>query len=437
MLRETGVLSTTSTKKTALADKFLNWHCWVILGYALCGRAFSYIGIPPLYIGEITLSFGLITFTLNKSFPKLLKLPQTWFLMVFMLWCCINTIPYFPKYGLFTIRDAALWYYGFFALIIGTLLVSKPRRFVFMIKRYQQFSKIFILIIPFLWLLSVSKVLPPMPGGGGGVRLITLKPADTMAHLAAITAFYIGSNLLVMQVSFFIFMFLINLGVAATNSNRSGLLAFLNAFGIVSLTRSKSSKIWLLFAIFVFLIVLVLIIKPDIFEPVILKIGSIFMDNNERQGTKEYRLQWWTHLINTTVFGDYFWTGRGFGFNLGAGTGFDPLGDGLVRTPHNGHVAVLARAGVPGAVMWLLLQLSWAGTILVKHFRSKAKGETKWAGIFLTLFAYWVAVMTTTTFEVIIEGPTGGIWLWTMYGVGLAAMYIYKRYPEILDEIST
>ncbi|MBV6623405.1 MAG: O-antigen ligase family protein [Rivularia sp. (in: Bacteria)] len=433
MLRETDAQYTTHAKKTAFADKFLSWHCWVLLGYALCGRGFSYWGVAPLFIGEITLAFGLVTLSINKSFPKLLKLPQTWFLIIFMLWCCINTVPYFPIYGLFAIRDAALWYYCFFALIVGTLLVSKPRRFLFMIKRYQQFSKIFIIIIPFLWLTSKFVPLPRVPGAA--VELITLKPADIMVNLSAIIAFYVGSNLLRFQASFFILMFLINLGVAATNSNRSGLLAFLNAFSIVSFTRSKSSKIWQLFAVLIFILLLIAIIKPDIFEPVILKIGSIFIDNNERQGTKEYRLEWWTHLINTTVFGDYFWTGRGFGFNLGAGTGFDPLGNGVVRSPHNGHITVLARAGVPGAVMWLVLQLSWAGSILIKHFQSKAKGEIRWAGIFLTLFAYWIAVMTTTTFEVIIEGPTGGIWLWTMYGVGLAAMYIHKRYPEILDEI--
>lgn len=435
MVKQTAISYKIDTKSTAIADKFLTWHCWVLLGYALCGRGFSYWGISPLFIGEITLALGLGSLSLNKSFPKLLKIPQTWFLMLFMLWCCINTIPYFPQYGLFAIRDAALWYYCFFALIVGTLLVSKPQRFLFMIKRYQQFSKIFIIIIPFLWLISKFVPLPKVPGSA--VALITLKPADIMVNLSAITAFYIGSNLLRFQPSLFILIFLVNLAVAATNSNRSGLVAFFNAFSIVSFTRSKSSKIWQIFAVLIFILLLMIIIKPEIFEPVLLKITSIFVDNNERQGSKEYRLEWWTHLVNTTVFGDYFWTGRGFGFNLGAGTGFDPIGGGIVRSPHNGHITVLARAGVPGAVMWLLLHLSWAGTILVKHFRSKAKGETKWAGIFLTLFAYWVAVMTTTTFEVIIEGPTGGIWLWSMYGIGLAAMYIYKRYPEILDELST
>ncbi len=435
MVLETAISSKNSNKKTAIADKFLSWHCWVLLGYALCGRGFSYWGVSPLFIGEITLVFGLVALSLSKSFPKLLKQYQTWFLIVFMVWCCINTIPYFPEYGLFAIRDSALWYYCFFALIIGTLLVSKPRRFVFMVEQYKRFSRIFLIIMPFIWLISKSFSLPPTPGSN--VEFIYLKPADTMIHFAGITAFFLGSNLIKTQVTFFLLMFFINLGLVAAGANRSGMLAFLTSFSVVSFSKSRSSRIWQVLAVILFVFLLVLMIKPEIFEPLFSKIASIFVDNNDRQGTKEYRLEWWTHLINTTVFGDYFWTGRGFGFNLGEGTGFDPLGDGLVRNPHNGHVTVLARAGVPGAVMWLLLQLSWAGSILAKHFRSKAKGQVEWAGIFLTLLAFWIAAMTTTTFEVIIEGPTGGIWIWSMYGVGLAAMYIYKRYPEIFDEIST
>ncbi|MBE9004349.1 O-antigen ligase family protein [Fortiea sp. LEGE XX443] len=431
MLDNTSIYLKSDTGKSALADKFLNWHSWVLLGYALFGRGFSYLGVAPAYIGEITLLFGLFTLSINKSIPKLLKLPHAWFLITFMVWCFLNTIPYFSIYGLDSIRDAALWYYGFFALIVATLLLGKPKRFLFMVAQYERFCRIFIILIPFLWLIARFIPLPALPGAGG-VRIITLKPADAMTHLSGITAFFIGSNLLQLQPLLFTFMFLVNLGVVALNANRAGTLAFLNAFSIISLAKYKSSKIWRIVTIIILIVVLTLIINPNIFEPLINKVLSIFIDNNKSQGSKEYRLEWWTYLINTT-FSDYFWTGRGFGFNLGAGTGFDPVGGGVVRSPHNGHVTVLSRAGVPGFVLWLLVQLSWAGSILAKYLQCRRKGQTKWAGVFLTLLAYWVASMTVTTFEVIIEGPTGGIWLWTMYGVGLAAMQIYKRYPQIFD----
>ena len=62
MLEETYTSYTKSIKKTAVGDKFLNWHCWVLLGYGICGRGFAYVGVPPLFIGEITLAFGSCSF---------------------------------------------------------------------------------------------------------------------------------------------------------------------------------------------------------------------------------------------------------------------------------------------------------------------------------------------------------------------------------------
>ncbi|WP_103126239.1 O-antigen ligase family protein [Nostoc cycadae] len=430
MLNKPSIYLKSDTEKSTIADKFLNWYSWVLLGYALCGRGFSYFGVGPFYIGEITLVFGLFTLSINKSIPKILKLPHTWFLIIFMVWCCINTIPYFPIYGLDCIRDAALWYYISFALIVATLLLGKPQRFLFMVAQYERFCRIFIILLPFLWLMARTLPLPSLPGAGA--KIISPKTADAMTHLSGITAFFVGSSLLDFQPLLFTLMFFINLGVVALNANRSGTLAFLNAFFLVGLAKYKSSKIWRIVTIIILIVLLAVIIKPEIFQPFISKIFSIFINNNERQGSKEYRLEWWTYLIKSTI-SDYFWTGRGFGFNLGAGTGFDPVGGGVVRSPHNGHITVLSRTGIPGFVLWLLIQLSWAGSILAKYLQCRRKGETKWAGIFLTLLAYWVASMTVTSFEVIIEGPTGGIWLWTMYGIGLAAMQIYKRYPQILE----
>jgi hypothetical protein len=44
--------------------------------------------------------------------------------------------------------------------------------------------------------------------------------------------------------------------------------------------------------------------------------------------------------------------------------------------------------------------------------------------------------MANASFDVFIEGPMGGIWLWTIYGVGLAAVWAYGHHPEILDDES-
>src|SRR5205823_258253 len=128
------------------------------------------------------------------------------------------------------------------------------------------------------------------------------------------------------------------------------------------------------------------------------------------------------------------WTGKGFGINLADDDGFQVNDDHSLRSPHNGHLMILARAGVPGLALWSIVQLGWAATIgsALRHSIRRCRHE--WAGVFLLLLAYWLALAINGAFDVFLEGPMGGIWFWSIYGIGLAALWIYKHQPELLRE---
>ena len=78
-------------------------------------------------------------------------------------------------------------------------------------------------------------------------------------------------------------------------------------------------------------------------------------DSSALEGTKEFRLRWWSDIINYTINGPYFWTGKGFGINLADDDGFQVYADHSLRAPHNGHIEILARTGVPGLILWILM----------------------------------------------------------------------------------
>jgi hypothetical protein len=40
--------------------------------------------------------------------------------------------------------------------------------------------------------------------------------------------------------------------------------------------------------------------------------------------------------------------------------------------------------------------------------------------------AYWTARIVNMNFDVYLEGPMGGIWFWTIFGLGLATMWLYR-----------
>ena len=79
-------------------------------------------------------------------------------------------------------------------------------------------------------------------------------------------------------------------------------------------------------------------------------------------GTREWRLRWWGTIQDDTIHGPYFWTGNGFGLNLAISDGFllgEAGGGSSLRSPHTGHLTILARAGVPGIVLGMSTLAAW------------------------------------------------------------------------------
>jgi hypothetical protein len=94
-------------KKRSIGDRYLTWYVYILLGYALLGRGFAYLGLGPLHVSEIILFLGLFVWGLNRHLLKVFWLLPTWFLLGFMLWGCIRTLPYLSIHGLDALRDAA------------------------------------------------------------------------------------------------------------------------------------------------------------------------------------------------------------------------------------------------------------------------------------------------------------------------------------------
>jgi O-antigen ligase len=151
-------------------------------------------------------------------------------------------------------------------------------------------------------------------------------------------------------------------------------------------------------------------------------------------GTRNFRLEWWKTIWSYTVHGPYFWTGKGFGINLADADGFQPTADHSLRAPHNTHMTVLARMGVPGLGLWVALQLAFAGSLLSAFWRARRRGAIFWARIDIWLLAYWAAMMVNTSFDPYLEGPQGSIWFWAVFGLGLAALRLQRLHPRFPDE---
>ena len=88
-----------------------------------------------------------------------------------------------------------------------------------------------------------------------------------------------------------------------------------------------------------------------------------------------------------------------------------------LRSPHNGHIEVLARAGVPGLVLWVLLQVAFAVVdARGRRARPVRDGRRFWVQVIGWLFVLWLAGLANATFDPYLQGPQGGIWFWSVDG---------------------
>ena len=169
--------------------------------------------------------------------------------------------------------------------------------------------------------------------------------------------------------------------------------------------------------------------RPATLEQMIENLLSVFGPSSDPglSGTREFRLAWWGTIVDYTLFGDYFWAGKGFGINLADDDGFQSTADGSLRAPHNSHMTVLARMGVPAFVLWLGLQAAFAVGLLRATLAFRRAGDLQLASIGAWVLVYWFAMAVNTSFDPYLEGPQGGIWFWSVFGLGLVVMRLRRR----------
>jgi len=416
------------------ARRLVTFYCVLFALYALFGKGFAYLGVRPVYIGEIALVIGIAAtiFSWSRSLGVLLTHRLGILLIALATWGLFRTIPYLGAFGTDALRDAMLWGYSAFALVAGVLTLRLPGLLPEIQQRYTRFGKWYIFLGPILAILTelLSSHLPRWPGTD--VTIPDLKETDLCIHLAGIACFVmlrLGG-----RTWWFIPIFAGTLAAGA--ETRGGLVAFAVAFAVVLALRPDAVKILLVIGTLTAVFVALLIIDPHIkihkgsreisASQVVENVSSVGSHSSSLENTTEWRIRWWKRILDYTVFGQYFWTGKGYGVNLAVSDGIANNNSDL-RSPHNAHLNFLARSGVPGFLLWAVLQFTWAGLMLSSRSLAKSIGAQRWASLFTWIFAYWIAFIVNAAFDVSLEGPMNAIPFWMVFGLGWGGHIIFRR----------
>jgi O-Antigen ligase len=413
-----------------------------LVGYALLGKGFAY-----LFVGEMILVMGLFVFLQSQRMMLVFSDSVLLLWGVFALWGFCRTVPFLSKYGFDAVRDAVTWGYGLYALLI-VAFINNSTQIVRALKVYRKFLRWYLPVVPVAVVLStVLRDKQPTLPWGADIPVVMVRPGEVAVHLAAAALFLLifprrrkSSEVKEISIPGMI-------GVAGWLLTavfillwaRAGLVALLVPMIVASAIETRKIG-WKLAAVAtVGLLLGLLALEANPFtihmkgmevtpENVSKLVASIAGGDAApgHEGTKEFRLVWWKHIVDYTVFGPYRWTGKGFGVNLALSDG--PPGmtqeESELRSPHNGNMTVLARTGVPGLAVWAALNFTFVFRLVNAYRRAGRLGLRFWRGVNLWLLCYWLAAFINMNFDVYLEGPQGGIWFWSIIGFGVAALRV-------------
>lgn len=415
----------------------------VLIGYAALNRGFAYVGAGGIFVGELVLALAAVTFLIRL--PRMRFGPGEVAVLLFMGWGAATTLPYIGTYGLDAFRDAVAWGYALIALAISVSLT--PAAMAAGIRVYRRLALPIVVWLPIAAVTTIvlGDSIPRAPGGD--VPIIAFKGGDAGVHLAGVAAFvltglYGGRRFGVDRAVLLWPAWLVTFGLVGA-VNRGGMVAAsMAAFSLVFIRRLNQ---WVV-AVSVAVVIAAgaWLANPQVdlgiqrqlsFQQIVENATSIFIDrpSAQTQATKAWRIQWWESIVDYTVGGPQFWTGKGYGVNLADSDGFQVEADGSLRSPHSAHLEILARSGVPGLVLWILLNAA-VGTALLRAGRAADRtGRTWWAAVTAWIAVYWLAALVTMSVDVYLAGPMGGIWFWTIVGAAFALGRMVHE-PEPRDE---
>ncbi|MCO5090982.1 right-handed parallel beta-helix repeat-containing protein [Bosea sp. (in: a-proteobacteria)] len=424
-------------------DRYVPLLALGFAGYVLFGKSFAYLGVPPVFIGEILLCLGILALLASGSAVTLLATLPAISAALLMGWVLLRTLQGLGSYKVNALRDGAVALYAGFAFIVAALLVEKPARLATVVGYFRIHARVLIPIAIAAYLVArfAGTSLPKLPGQD--VEIVSVRSGELAAHLCgALVLVLVG----LCRVGRVWLVVCVGAALLIASQSRGGMLALMLPL-IVAMVFTGQLRRFVAMGGLVALVMGAAYVadieidlprgeRPISARAVVDNIASIAAssDANNLDGTKQWRLSWWEAIRNYTFHGPYFWTGKGFGVNLAEADGFVvglERGGPTLRSPHSVHMTYLARGGVPGLALWLMTFASWMAALLRAARLAWRCGDRDWSRYFVFLVCYLAAIIIDASFDVALEGPMLGIPFWILFGIGLGSLMIYRGLPVV------
>jgi hypothetical protein len=390
-------------------------------------------GIAYSYAAEVLLAFGVLMLVFNFKKIEIPLDKKTLFLLFFLLLGIAYIFRGLGKYGLLDlVRDSFMFNYALFVFILIFLRKEIPYLLKGIYKIYAWFplvATVSFLILTYVPRADEVKIF-------GSISIFHYKYGDMAVHLFIATLFLLNGKIKLAPKFFVANAILIAyLLLIASSYSRAGMVCFVIAL-LLFFFYSTNQQMKLALLAYLRYLPIVLIIALPIYLSTSVKenfqgrkVGLSQLSDNitsiistEKGSTQSnnnvWRLVWWGKIIDYTFGGEYFLQGKGLGMSLAVDDEIEMDEENDLRSPHNFHLNILARFGVPIFCLWLY----WL-FLHVRLFKKKALSPDS-----LMLLSILLIFLLNASFDVFLEGPMGAFPFWTMLGL----FYISELFPSNL-----
>ena len=399
---------------------------WIVLVYAL--YLFFNKGMSYSFLAEGTLLIGVLLAIRERNKIQIvwdIRLKLLALLLLLNIGWVIRGITQFPAFDV--IRDSFIFNYSLLLLIPFLLQENGTIFFQRIIRLYAWFplvATLTFLLIVFIPELSEWRVF-------GKIPFLEYKKGDLAVQLLIATLLILSGRIqLNPRLQLITFGLITYLFFVVATFNRGGMVAFIAGVSLFIFWNRKSLllqqfKPYLRVAPLVLLATLFLYTATRMSDPIQgrsigleqLKQNVVSIVSKDVEGSLSdnivWRLAWWGKIIDYTFAGPYFLTGKGLGINLAASDEI-PMDEETDRTPlrapHNFHLNILARYGVPVFILWLVFIFYLVRGLI---FKTRSVDDSLVACIL-------IAALINASFDVALEGPMSAFPFWIWVGLSLA-----------------
>jgi len=441
------------TRDLAL-EHHVRWYPAVLVvllgGYLFFDRAFAHAHVPgtPIFLAEPVLAIGVVLAANSIEGRRLIRFSTPIRALIgFMLWGLVLLIVHVFDHGVDAVQDSALWYYGLFAIVVGTLVLTWRESIERLIPAYGALLAGFVVVGWVRLAMNGNDEAAAIPDTL--VPWTSHRPGNIAIHAAIGFAFVVlllGPWLaerfekpLAVALTVVLAVALLILYVGAGTQNRGGFVTgFLVIIGVTLVRRSFGPAVAMISL--VVMVVLGLLYATDARVEmgdrdlsVRQLVDNVVSVQNLEDGG---RANIWSPVLDDIMTQERFLTGIGFGENLGDRYGFTFRGvkrDGIIvgttaedeevnplRNVHNSHLNVLARMGFIGAGLWLAVWGLWYFHLFKARSRLRMIDSPMRAAYLGWAMLAMTAILLNAFFDGTLEGPQVGVWAWSIFGLGAA-----------------